>query len=138
MADSERNVEKREHTPTTVESTAVERTRGARVFTPHTDIYEKEDALVLLADMPGVDQDSISINVERNVLTIEGHVKPEDVEGYELMYSEYVTGDFRRSFTLSNEIDTNGIEARIRNGTLRLLLPKAKEAMPKKIEVKTE
>ena len=120
---------------TSVESTTVERTRATRVFTPNTDIYEQEDALVLLADMPGADEKSIDINVERNVLTIEGRVEPEDVQGRELLYSEYVTGDYRRTFTLSNEIDAGRIEASIRDGVLRLVLPKAKEAVPRKIDV---
>ena len=132
---SEKELQKADKT--SVESSPVERTRSTRVFTPNTDIYEKEDALVLLADMPGVDDKSIDINVERNTLTIEGRIQPEEMEGREPLYSEYVTGDYRRSFTLSNEIDAGRIQASIKDGVLRLVLPKAKEAVPRKIEVQS-
>ena len=115
---------------------AMERTRERTVFTPRTDIYEREDALVLVADMPGVDQNSVEINVDRRVLTVTGRVVPEQVADHRLAYAEYESGDFERSFTLTEEVDIEKIEATVRNGVLRLVLPKSEAAKPKKITVK--
>ena len=114
----------------------IERTRQASAVAPSADIYEKADALVVVVDMPGVDESSVDIRVERNVLTIEGRVAQETHEGYRLAYSEYAPYDYHRAFTLSNEIDPSRIEASIKHGVLRLTLPKAKAAMPRKIDVR--
>jgi len=114
----------------------IEQTRPGRVFTPRTDIYEREDAIVVVADMAGVDEQSVDINVEKNVLTITGRVARQEPEGYTLRYAEYDVGDYQRTFTLSNEIDVGRIEATIKNGVLRVTLPKSAETLPKKIAVK--
>lgn len=105
--------------------TETERTRDMPAFVPNADIYETDDAIVLLVDMPGVDENSIDINVERNVLTITGNVDPTLPEGYSLSYAEYRIGDYQRSFILSNQVDQEGIDATIRDGVLKLHLPKA-------------
>lgn len=115
-----------------------EHTRNRRLFVPRADIFESKDAITVLADMPGVDQSNVDIILDRNILTITGTVNPETPSGYSLAYSEYAVGDFRRVFTLSNEIDREGIEASVRNGVLRLTLPKSKAALPKKITVRAE
>jgi len=115
---------------------AMERTREQTVFVPRVDIYEREDALVLLADIPGVDQNSVEINVDRRVLTVTGRVVPEQVADHQLAYAEYESGDFERSFTLTEDVDVDKIEATVKNGVLRLVLPKAEAARPKKITVK--
>ena len=114
----------------------MERTRERTVFVPRTDIYEQSDALVLVANMPGVDENSVDINVDRRVLTVTGRVAPEPVEKHRLIYEEYETGDFERSFTLTEEVDVGKIEATVRNGVLRLVLPKSEAAKPRKIAVK--
>jgi len=114
----------------------MERTRERTVFIPRTDIYERDDALVLVADMPGVDENTVHINVDRRVLTITGQVASEPVGGHQLTYVEYETGDFERSFTLAEEVDVDKIEATVKNGVLRLVLPKSEAAKPKKITVK--
>jgi HSP20 family molecular chaperone IbpA len=114
----------------------MERTRERMVFIPRTDIHEQDEALVLVADMPGVDENTVAINVERRVLTVIGRVAPEQVANHRLAYSEYETGDFERSFTLAEEVDVEKIEATVKNGVLRLVLPKAEAAKPKKIAVK--
>lgn len=101
-----------------------ERTRDLPAFVPNADIYETEDRIVLLVDMPGVDENSIDINLERNVLTISGCVEPVVPEGYTLSYAEYRIGDYQRSFVLSNQINQEQIDATIRDGVLRLYLPK--------------
>ena len=118
--------------------TSSELTKSRPAFVPRTDIYESKYHLLLLADMPGVDQDAVDITLERNILTINGKVNSPAIEGYELSYSEFSVGDFRRVFTLSNEIDRDGIQASMKNGVLMLVLPKSERAMPKKITVQTK
>lgn len=115
-----------------------EQTRTQKLFVPRTDIYESKDHLLLLADMPGVKQDSVDITLEHNILSIYGHVEPPIFEGYTLTHCEYGIGDYRRVFTLSNEIDRQGIQASVKNGVLKLVLPKSKSAIPRKIAVKME
>lgn len=115
-----------------------EQTRPHKLFIPRTDIYESKEHLLLLADMPGVKQDSVDITLEHNTLTIYGQVEPPELKGYALTYAEYGIGDYRRVFTLSNEIDREGIQASVKNGVLKLVLPKSKNALPRKITVQTE
>lgn len=115
---------------------AIERTSTRPVFSPAVDIYEKADSLVVVADMPGVDEKTIDINVENRVLTIRGKAAAPEREGYQLAYSEYKAGDYERSFTLSSEVAINHIEASVKQGVLEIVLPKSEEAKPKKITVK--
>lgn len=109
---------------------------GAMTFTPAVDIFEKGETTVILADMPGVVADDIDVTLERQVLTLTGHVKPNTPEGYRRISTEYRVGDYMRVFTLSDEIDQKKIKADFRNGVLRLELPRAVDAKPKKISVK--
>jgi HSP20 family molecular chaperone IbpA len=106
-----------------VESGA-ERTRDKPAFVPRVDILENNDEIVVVADMPGVSAESVDITLEQDRLTIDGYVEPAQYEGYTLAYAEYRVGDFQRSFTLSNKIDRDKIEATMNNGVLRLRLPK--------------
>jgi HSP20 family molecular chaperone IbpA len=99
------------------------------------DIYESGDAITVLADMPGVDAESVDITLENQVLSINGLVEPMQPEGHALAYAEYRVGDFERSFTLSDEIDREGIEATVKDGVLRLLLPKITEARVRRIAI---
>ncbi len=115
-----------------------ERTRSRRVYIPNVDIYENNDAVMLVADMPGVDEKTVDVTLDKNVLTISGTVEPEAHEGYQLVYSEYGTGDYERSFTVSDEIDGDRIVATVKNGVLRLTLPKAEKLKAKKISVRAE
>ena len=133
MTTAKQELEKRENA-TPVE---LERTQARRVLTPAADVYEGADGLVVVADMPGVDEKSVDINVERNVLTIEGRVEPDRQEGYQLVYREYEPGDYRRAFVLSDEVDVARIEASVKHGVLRIVLPKAEAAKARKITVKT-
>jgi len=107
------------------------------VFIPDVDIQEAENEFRLIADMPGVDESSVEVDVENNVLTIHGSFVPQPPEGYSLSWQEYRSGDYERSFTLSNTIDREKIQARVRDGVLRLSLPKAEQAQPRRIEVKS-
>jgi HSP20 family molecular chaperone IbpA len=113
-----------------------ERTRTRRVYIPRVDIYETGDAVVLLADMPGVSEDDVDITLEKNVLTITGYVQPVEREGYGLAFSEYSEGDYERTFALSDEVDRNRIEASMKDGVLKLTLPKAEEMKTRKIQVR--
>ena len=115
--------------------TKFETTQTSPVFVPAVDIYETDDSLVLLADMPGVSNQGVEIHLEDNELTIRGKVA-EEPSGLNPIYTEYRSGDYYRSFTLSNVIDQDKIEALMKNGVLKVVLPKAEEAKPRKIEVK--
>jgi HSP20 family protein len=119
-----------------VAETEAERTRDQPAFVPRVDIYETDDAITVVADMPGVTEDSVDIVLEKGVLTINGYVDPEVPEGYSLAHAEYRIGDFVRSFSLSNEIDQSAIEATLKDGVLRLKMNKVTEAQTKKIAVK--
>ncbi|MDF1512412.1 MAG: Hsp20/alpha crystallin family protein [Anaerolineae bacterium] len=101
-----------------------ERTRARIAFNPRTDIYETGESIVLLADMPGVSENSVEITLEKNILTISGYVEDEQPEGYARAYAEYRVGDFQRSFTLSSNINQDGIEATVSDGVLTLTMPK--------------
>ncbi len=117
-----------------VAKTGAERTRSRLAFVPRADIYETNEAIVLLADMPGVDETTLDITLENDVLTINGYVNTSYPEGYGLAYGEYRVGDYQRSFTLSDKINRNKIEATVKDGVLRLYLPKA-EPSTRKIAV---
>ena len=115
---------------------AAEHARETPVFTPRVDIRETESEVLLVADMPGVDETSVSIGLEGSQLDIRGTFVPSAPEGYTLNYQEYESGDYERSFTLGDTIDRDGIQAVVKDGVLRLTLPKAREAQPKRIAVK--
>ncbi|RLD11484.1 Hsp20/alpha crystallin family protein [candidate division KSB1 bacterium] len=114
----------------------VERTHDRNVFIPVVDIYETNDEIILMAEMPGVDEKSIDVTLDNDILTIRGRAADESPEGYELVYSEYEVGDFERSFSINESIDADKIEAQYTNGVLTVKLPKAEPAKAKKIEVK--
>lgn len=117
---------------------ATERIRNVKTFTPRVDIYEAKEALFLIADMPGVDEKTVDVELEKNVLTISGHVENGKVKDYNLVFSEYEVGDYERAFTLSDEIDREKIKATVKQGVLRLELPKAEKVKPKKIAIRAE
>ncbi len=85
--------------------------------------------------MPGVYENSVDVTLDKDLLTISGYVEPMQPEGYTLAHAEYNIGDFERSFTLSDRIDRDGIEATVKDGVLRLVLPKITEAKSRKIPI---
>ena len=119
------------------EVTSQERTRPGRTFVPEVDIYETPEMLHLWADMPGVDEKSVHLNLADGVLTIEGNVGVKEYENLAPVYTEYNVGNYLRRFTLSNDIDSDKITARVTNGVLELTLPKAERAKPRRINVTT-
>jgi HSP20 family molecular chaperone IbpA len=112
-----------------------ERTRPGKAYIPRADIYETETELVIVADLPGVDEKSLDIMLEKNVLSIKGFVDFSTPENYSLAYAEYEVGDFERNFTLSNDFDRENISASFKNGVLHVHLPKAGPAKTRKITV---
>lgn len=117
-------------------ATPAEQTRPGIVFTPAVDIFETEKDITLLADMPGVKADDLSIDLRESVLTLDGDVKPPEGEGEADVIREYRTGKYYRQFTLSQVIDQSKIDAELNDGVLRLRLPKVEAATPRKIAVK--
>jgi HSP20 family protein len=114
-----------------------EATAPMRAFMPNADIFETEDSLTLVLEMPGVDRDNIDISVENGVLTVEGKINLGKYEGLQPVYGEYNVGPYRRSFRISSRIDQDKINAEMRDGVITLVLPKAEEAKPRRIEVRT-
>jgi HSP20 family molecular chaperone IbpA len=116
---------------------AAEQTRPGPVFTPAVDIFETEKAMTLLADMPGVKGKDLSIDLHESVLTLSGEVEAPEAEDETDVLREYRTGQYFREFALSEVIDQSKIEAELKDGVLRLTLPKVEAATPRKITVKT-
>jgi len=117
-------------------ATPSEQTRPGLVFTPAVDIFETEQALTLLADLPGVAKNDLKIDLDNNQLTIVGDVaSPESSDEVDVL-REYRTGRYFRQFTISDAIDQSKIEAAVTDGVLRLTLPKMEAAKPRKIAVK--
>ncbi len=100
------------------------------------DILEREEALEILADLPGVIKDSVEVMLEQRVLSLRGRADLSLPEGLAPLHLEYQPGDYERAFTLSNAIDPAGIEARVRGGVLHLRLPKVGPAKRQRIEVR--
>ena len=103
---------------------------------PPVDIYEDETGFTLIADLPGVSKERLGVKVNGDNLLIEGDVSVPAPQGVELLYAEILASSYRRSFTLSRELDASKIEANLKDGVLRLRIPKAEEARPRKIEIK--
>ncbi len=112
-----------------------ESTAPARMFLPTTDIYETDQALTVVMEMPGVDKGKVEINIEEGVLTVEGRIDFSKYEALVPVYTEYNIGNFRRSFSLSNSTDQDKIRADMKDGVLTVTLPKAEQAKPRKIAV---
>jgi HSP20 family molecular chaperone IbpA len=116
-------------------ATPAEQTRPGPVFTPDVDIFETDREITILADMPGVAADSVTIDLRDGVLTLSGDVKPWEGPDESDVLVELEIGKYYRQFTLSEVVDQNRIEAKVDDGVLRLHLPKSEKAMPRKITV---
>lgn len=113
-----------------------EATRTRPIYTPAADIYDTEDALVLVVELPGIRADELDVRLDKRVLTIAGHGSAARYEGYSLAVCEYKPGDYERTFNLPDMIDDEAIEAVMKDGLLRLTLPKAKAGPARTISVK--
>lgn len=112
-----------------------EKTVPARYYIPSTDIYETEDALTVVMEMPGVEKKDLEVNLENDVLKVEGRIDFGKYEGLDPLYTEYNVGHYARSFTLSRKIDQQQITAQLGDGVLQLTLKKAEEAKPRQISI---
>lgn len=108
---------------------------GTRAVLPAVDVFEDASGITLLADMPGVPKDMLELKVEGDSLLIEGSVWPRTPDGLEAIYAEVRVPRYRRSFTLSRELDTTRIEANLKDGVLKLRIPKQAHAQPRRIAV---
>jgi HSP20 family protein len=113
-----------------------EKTVPARYFVPATDIYETDESLTVVMEVPGVEKDDISVKIENDVLRVEGQIDFSKYQEMEPVYTEYNVGHYARAFTLSERIDQNEISAELDNGVLTLTLKKVKQALPRRIEVR--
>jgi HSP20 family protein len=124
------------HESTSMIPASKDRTNATRLlFNPPIDIYETPDGLVLYADLPGVDSEGLDLQVQNNRLTLFGRVSSDVPESAQMLHQEYHIGDFLRSFILSDEVDHDRIQAKLANGVLRVELPRAPRAKPRRIEV---
>jgi len=117
------------------EAQPAERTHTRPTYVPLADICEREDAVLITLDMPGANEKSLDLRYEDQVLTIRAETESQEEEGLTLVYSEYGVGDYERAFTLADTIDIDKAEASYANGVLKLTLPKAEGAKPKRIPV---
>jgi HSP20 family protein len=113
-----------------------ETTIPARIFLPTADIYETQDALCVVLEMPGVEKSNVDVRVEDGVLKVEGRLDFSKYQGLQPLYTEYNVGHYSRSFRLSSKIDQSKIGAELKDGVLALTLPKVEEAKPRTIQVK--
>jgi HSP20 family protein len=113
-----------------------EKTVPARYYIPATDIFETDDALTVVMEIPGVEKQALEVNIENDVLRVDARIDFSKYEGLEPLYTEYNVGHFARSFTLSNKIDQQQVSAQFDDGVLTLTLKKAKETMPRRIALK--
>jgi HSP20 family molecular chaperone IbpA len=115
-----------------------EQTRPGAVYSPSVDIFENDDAITVLADMPGVKAQDLEIDLRERMLTLTARVTSPDSSREWDVLREYESGTFFRQFTLSETIDQAKIDARLADGVLRLELPKVEKARPRKISVRTD
>ncbi len=121
--------------PATKQESASKVTTPTAVLTPRVDIVEDDTGITLWADVPGVPKDKLELRVENDTLSIEGEVALSLPEGLEPLYAEVRAARYARQFTLSRELDANGIEARLEAGVLTLRIPKHRHAQPRRIAV---
>jgi HSP20 family protein len=111
-------------------------TREQPAILPPVDVFENESGITLLADLPGVPREALGVRVDGDTLLIEATASTAGPENMELIYGEAQTPSYRRQFTLSRELDASRIEANLKDGVLRLTIPKLEEARPRRIEVR--
>ncbi len=117
---------------------ATEEREQVRTIVPPVDIYENNEGIILLADMPGVPKENLDVQVDKDVLTIKGKIAKIVPDNWKPIYSEFGAAEYERAFTLGADVDISKIDAKISKGVLRLFLPKAEEVKPKKIKIEVE
>ena len=114
-----------------------ESTRDRAMFSPVVDIWETDDGLILVADLPGVTPEDLTVDLSGGTLTVSGRVSPSP-SGRKALLTEYEVGHFYRQFSLSEGLDQSGITAALKDGVLKLTLPRLAPAQPRKIEITHE
>jgi len=112
-----------------------EKTVPGRYYVPYGDVFETDEALFVVLEMPGVEKKDLNVGLENDVLRVDGRIDFSDYEGMEPLYTEYNVGHYTRSFGLSSKVDRDGISAQLEDGVLTLTLPKAREAQPRRISI---
>ena len=112
-----------------------ERTVPSAAYLPATDIFETDQTLTVIMEMPGVRKENVEINVENDVITVEGRIDFSKYDGIRPVYTEYNVGNYVRSFQLSSKIEQGAISAELKDGVMTLVLPKAERAKPRKIAI---
>jgi HSP20 family protein len=112
-----------------------ETTKPDKYYVPAVDIFETEEAVTVLAEMPGVSKEGVEIDLEDDTLTLRGKMEPQDFGEETILLQEFETGHYLRKFTVAETIDQAKIDARMSDGLLTLVLPKLAPAAPRKIEV---
>jgi HSP20 family protein len=113
-----------------------ESTIPTRAFVPIADIFETEQALSVILEMPGVEKENVDISVENDTLTIQGRIDYSKYEGLQPVYTEYNVGHYVRTFQISSKIEQGQISAELKDGVMKLVLPKAEKAKPRRIKVR--
>ena len=112
-----------------------ETTVSWRTYLPVTDIFETDQALTVVLEMPGVGKDAVEVSVDDDILTIDGRIDYSKYEGLQPVYTEYNVGHYARSFQLSSKIEQGNISAELKDGVMTLVLPKAEKAKPRQIKI---
>jgi HSP20 family protein len=115
-----------------------EQDRDPPFVVPPVDVYEDEAGITLLADVPGVSRDRLGVRVDGQDLVLEATASTAQPDGMQLVYGEAQFPSYRREFTLSSELDASRIEASLKDGVLRLVIPKLEAAKPRRIEVRVD
>lgn len=118
--------------------TAPQQRNDSSYLLPRVDVIEDSHGITLLADMPGVPRDKLAIHVEGTSLTLEGEIALQAPQGLNATFAEVRAPRYRRGFALSRELDTQAIDAQLKEGVLRLRIPKVAEAQPRRIEVRID
>jgi HSP20 family molecular chaperone IbpA len=108
------------------------------VYEPAADVIEKADAIHVLLDLPGVDQKGLDVTVEEHVLIIRGKTAVAEQKPGSIVHREFEHADYERTFRLGNDVDESRIAANLKNGLLRITIPKSEAAKPRQISVKAE
>jgi HSP20 family protein len=110
--------------------------RQEAALLPPVDVVEDASGITLFADLPGVPRDKLHLQVDADTLTLEGEIQLDVPEGMESTHAEVALPRYRRVFTLSKELDSGKVEAEFNQGVLKLRIPKAEHAQPRKVEIK--
>jgi HSP20 family molecular chaperone IbpA len=130
MTDQELQVQRKREVEKKQESTI-----PTRAFLPVTDIFETDQALTVILEMPGVDKERVEVGIENDILTIIGRIDFSKYEALTPLYTEYNIGNYSRSFQISSKIEQKDIKAELKDGVMTLVLPKAETAKPRRISV---